>query len=118
LAIPVEEYATSFSSTLRLFHVSVADGFAETGAIDHSAFFDECVTQSPYGDYACAYSPSMRRGIFIDDFAYAISHGGLTVHATDALTPAIATIDLPAPEIPYYNSNYFFGFPGIDFAGF
>ena len=39
----------------------------------------------------------MRRGIFIDDYIYAISYGGLTVHALSDMTEPLVAVDLPEP---------------------
>lgn len=101
LAIPVDQYDLSFESTLRLFEVSLTEGFTEAGTIDHSGFFGDCFDGSPY--YGCGYSASMRRGLFIDDYVYALSYGGLTVHGTADVTTPLAAVALPAPEFyPYY----------------
>lgn len=103
LAVPVDRYSSSFASTLELFHVSIAEGFPERGSVDHSGLFDEC--QSTIGAdyyYACPYTASMRRGIFIDAYVYAISYGGLTVHALDDVSTALVEADLPAPEFYQY----------------
>ncbi len=103
LAVPVESYTSTFSSTLELFEVSIATGFTPAGTVDHSGLFSEC--QDLVGDeyhYACDYSASMRRGLFIDDYVYAISYGGLSVHALEDVDAAIATADLPAPQFYGY----------------
>src|SRR5690606_30444368 len=98
LAVPVEQYDTSFSSTLRLFHVSVDEGFTARGVIDHSGLFDGCIVmEGDYSYYGCSYSASMRRGLFIDEYVYAVSYGGITVHPlADVVTP-VATEKLPEP---------------------
>jgi hypothetical protein len=104
LAVPVDSYAATFESSLRLFHVSIDEGFAEAGAIDHTALFDGCVEQRADAYfYGCGYSSSMRRGLFIDDYVYAISYGGLTTHAVADPSVALATVPLAQPQFyPYY----------------
>ncbi len=103
LAVPVDEYGASFESTLRLFHVAVDEGFTEAGTIDHSGLFGDCVTyQANTYEYACAYPSSMRRGLFNDDYVYAISYGGLTTHAlADVGTPG-ASVALAQPQFYSY----------------
>ncbi|MBC7172253.1 MAG: beta-propeller domain-containing protein, partial [Polyangiaceae bacterium] len=113
LAVPVETYSSTFESALRLFNVSIASGFTPAGSIDHSNLFDECVTvNGEVYSYTCSYSASMRRGVFIDDFVFAISYGGLTVHALGEVNAPIATANLPAPDFYYYPYPHFEG----DFA--
>lgn len=106
LAIPVYEYSTTFITELVLFSVSVEGGIAELGRIDHRRFFDDCEVPSdePWGGYSCWYTPSVRRGLFIDDFVYSISSGGVLVHELTDLATAVASVPLPAPVqwYPYY----------------
>jgi uncharacterized secreted protein with C-terminal beta-propeller domain len=103
LAVPVDSYDVTFESSLRLFHVSIEDGFAEAGTIDHSGLFGECVSQQDdYLAYTCSYSSSMRRGLFIDDYVYAVSYGGLTAHALTDVSAPVASISLPQPSFYYY----------------
>jgi hypothetical protein len=56
------------------------------------------------GDYYCSYSPTVRRGLFIEDFVYTISLGGVTVHALTDLTSTLATVNLPEPQ--WYSGYY------------
>jgi hypothetical protein len=102
LAIPVDTYDTTFDSTLALFSVSVAGGIAPAGSISHSSFYSGCV--DGVGDYYCSYSPTVRRGLFIEDFVYTISLGGVTVHALTDLTSTLATVNLPEPQ--WYSGYY------------
>ena len=100
LAIPVDDWQSEFSSSLRLFDVDITNGIAPYGTIAHTAFFNDCVEPDRY---SCSYAPSVRRGLFIDDFIYAISYGGVTAHALDDLSTPVAQMSLPAPEYyPYY----------------
>jgi hypothetical protein len=106
LAVPVDDYGAQFVSSLRLFHVSIAEGFTDAGAIDHSPLFESCVYEDfGYYYYGCGYSSSMRRGLFIDSYVYAISYGGLSVHALGAVeTPLVIE---PLPEPGFYSYPYF-----------
>jgi len=102
LAIPVDTYDTTFDSELQLFSVSVAGGIAPAGAISHAGFYSGCVDGA--GDYFCSYSPTVRRGLFIEDFVYTISLGGVTVHALTDLSSTLATVNLPEPQ--WYSGYY------------
>lgn len=58
-------------SALRLFSVSIEDGFGDEGSITHEGL-------PSVDDY---YYHRMRRGLFIEDLIYSISHAGMMVHA-------------------------------------
>ena len=84
-----------FSSTLELWDVSAKDGFKRRGAVDHSDLvLDDC-GGVPYAVdefyYYCGYQPQITRGVFIDEFIYSISYGGVRVHAVSNLTTPVAT---------------------------
>jgi uncharacterized secreted protein with C-terminal beta-propeller domain len=102
LAIPLENYTGTFDSSLSLFSVSLTDGIAPAGAISHGALFDRCLDTDGY--YGCGYNASVRRGLFIDDFVYTISFGGVTAHALSDLNTALATVPLPEPQ--WYGGYY------------
>ena len=95
LAFPFVSYEGDFSSTLELWDVSADDGFNRRGAVDHSDLvLDDC-GGVPYAVdefyYYCGYQPQITRGVFIDDFIYSISHGGVRVHDVADLTTPVAT---------------------------
>ncbi len=95
LAFPFVSYQSDFSSTLELWDVSAKDGFARRGSVDHSDLvLDDC-GGVPYEVeefyYYCGYQPQITRGVFIDQFIYSISHGGVRVHSVDDLTTPVAT---------------------------
>ncbi|WP_437876479.1 beta-propeller domain-containing protein [Sorangium sp. So ce513] len=99
LAFPLVSYdrtTGAVASTLELFNVDIEDGFSRLGAIDHSGFF---TTSTP----GCYYygSAEVRRGLFIEDYVYSISHGGVLVNALDDLATPVASVALPAPETWY-----------------
>ena len=90
LAFPFVSYEGNFSSTLELWDVSASAGFNRRGAVDHSDLVvDDCGSPYPVEDFYsyCGYEPQITRGVFIDEFIYSISHGGVRVHTVDDLTP-------------------------------
>ncbi|MGB5682662.1 MAG: beta-propeller domain-containing protein, partial [Polyangiales bacterium] len=90
LAFPFVSYEGSFSSTLELWDVSASAGFSRRGAVDHSDLVvDDCGSPYPVEDFYsyCGYEPQITRGVFIDEYIYSISHGGVRVHTVDDLTP-------------------------------
>ena len=101
LAFPFVSYEGDFSSTLELWNVSVDAGFSRRGSVDHSALvLRDCGGSIPpidgplvadvfYG--YCNYLPQVLRGVFIDDYVYSISHGGVLVHDVADLTTPVAT---------------------------
>jgi hypothetical protein len=94
LAFPFVSYESEFSSTLELWDVSAKNGFNRRGAVDHSDLVvDDCGQAYPVEDfyYYCGYYPQITRGVFIDDFIYSISHGGLRVHDVNDLAAPVAT---------------------------
>ena len=94
LAFPFVSYAAEFSSTLELWDVSAENGFNRRGAVDHSDLvIDDCGQPYPVEEfyYHCGYYPQITRGVFIDDYIYSISHGGIRVHDVNDLATPVAT---------------------------
>ncbi len=95
VAFPFVSYEGDFSSTLELWDVSTDAGLSRRGAVDHSDLvLDDC-GGVPYAVedfyYYCGYQPQITRGVFIDEFIYSISYGGVRVHAVSNLTTPVAT---------------------------
>ncbi|KPK16345.1 MAG: hypothetical protein AMJ62_05945 [Myxococcales bacterium SG8_38] len=95
LAFPFVSYEGDFSSTLELWDVSAQNGLSRRGAVDHSDLvLDDC-GGVPYAVedffYYCGYQPQITRGVFIDDFIYSISYGGVRVHDVNDLATPVAT---------------------------
>jgi len=95
LAFPFVSYEGDFSSTLELWDVSADTGFNRRGAVDHSDLvLDDC-GGVPYAVdefyYYCGYQPQITRGVFIDEFIYSISYGGVRVHNVNDLAMSVAT---------------------------
>ncbi|WP_437724296.1 beta-propeller domain-containing protein [Sorangium sp. So ce861] len=94
LAFPVVSYdreTGAVASTLELFNVDIAEGFSHLGAVDHSGFFSATSGCYYYG------GADVRRGLFIEDYVYSISYGGVLVNALDDLATPVASLPLPAP---------------------
>ena len=101
LAFPFVSYEGNFSSTLELWDVSAENGFSRRGSVDHSTLVtNDCGNWMPpvdggfVGDsfyYDCGYLPQVSRGVFIDEYIYSISHGGVLVHNVGDLETTVAT---------------------------
>ena len=94
LAFPFVSYQGDFSSTLELWDVSAEDGLSRRGAVNHSDLVvEDCGQPYPVDEfyYYCGYYPQITRGVFIDNFIYSISHGGVRVHDVDDLATTVAT---------------------------
>jgi Beta propeller domain len=95
LAFPFVSYEGNFSSTLELWDVSAQTGFSRRGAVDHSDLvLDDCGgVPYPVDEFYsnCGYQPQITRGVFIDEFIYSISYGGVRVHDVTDLTTPLAT---------------------------
>lgn len=127
LMFPITTYDPTYSSRLEVLKVSATDGFTSLGSIDHaSLLLQSCETpmSSELGNDYCYYSGNdMRRGVQIgsadDDFVYAISYGGITVHPLDDLATQVATVALPAPQYSdyYYGGIGAPGAPGVEDGG-
>ena len=94
LAIPLSTYRYNdghyeYVSKLVLIDVSTTDGLTvyDGTSIDHSMFYNDMGEW--YWD-----RPDIRRTVFIDDYVYAISQHGVTVHQLDTMELS-ASADLP-----------------------
>ncbi|WP_437589720.1 beta-propeller domain-containing protein [Sorangium sp. So ce1000] len=95
LAFPLVSFDAetgAMSSTLELFNVDIDDGFRRLGAVDHSGFFSGAPSGCYYGGAA------VQRGLFIEDYVYSYSQGGVLVNALDDLATPVASLPLPAPD--------------------
>ncbi|MDH3843588.1 MAG: beta-propeller domain-containing protein, partial [Myxococcales bacterium] len=101
LAFPFVSNEGDFSSTLELWDVSADAGLSRRGSVDHSALvINDCGGWIPPIDGAfvgdafyrdCGYFPQVSRGVFIDEYIYSISHGGVLVHNVGDLETPVAT---------------------------
>jgi hypothetical protein len=103
LAFPYYAYDPStgggMHSSLELFKVDAGAGFTKLGSIDHTSL----VSANPYGYCGGYYGPEVRRGVFLDNFVYSISYGGIIAKDVNDLAGAGSQLALPAPEV---NTGY------------
>jgi hypothetical protein len=82
-----------------MINVDIENGsLSEHGQVEHSEFYNEEGLSNWWSG-----STSIRRSIFMGDYVYAFSTGGVTVHRTDDLQ---LTVEL---ELPGYETigNYY-----------
>jgi len=97
LAFPFVGYNSvngTMKSTLELFNVSIENGLTPLASIDHSAFFGPTDQNGYCGGY---FGVDVRRGLFIDNFVYSVSYGGVIASSMDAPATPVAQLPLPAP---------------------
>ncbi|MBI2373779.1 MAG: beta-propeller domain-containing protein [Deltaproteobacteria bacterium] len=104
IAIPFTDWVEgatswdSFVSQLKIFRAR-PDGVTELGAIDHRPLY----AQTGDSGFGWHYQPNVRRGVFVEDQAYAISDAGLVAAPISDLTRIAAEVFVPvappAPEI-------------------
>lgn len=104
LAFPFQAYDNlgGMKTSLELFDVTVDGGIVKRGAVDHTGFFQS----DPYGYCGGYYGVGVRRGVFIDDYVYAISYGGVTASAVSNPAVPVATLPLSTPAAPYGNCGF------------
>jgi uncharacterized secreted protein with C-terminal beta-propeller domain len=94
LAFPYFSYGNNgMRSSLEVFKVDLGTGFVKLGSIDHSSLI-----KSPTGYCGGYYGPSVRRGVFLENFVYSISYGGIVVKDSNDLLAAGNQLALPSPE--------------------
>jgi hypothetical protein len=101
LAFPYQSYGQTMRSSLELFKVDLASGFNKLGSIDHTPLV-ETHKQGYCGGY---YTPAVRRGVFLENFVYSVSYGGVVVKDSTKLAEATAIAPLPLPS-PLLNDGY------------
>ncbi len=97
LAFPYFSYGANdgtMRSSLELFKVEVGAGFNKLGSIDHTPL----VQSNPRGYCGGYYGPSVRRGVFLENFVYSISYGGVVVKDSTDLAAAGSDLALPSPQ--------------------
>ncbi len=96
LAFPYYAYNTNgMRSSLELFRVDLGTGFAKVGSIDHSALMQK----NPQGWCGGYYQPSVRRGVFLEDFVYSVSYAGVVVRDSRNVAANVSQLPLPAPQV-------------------
>jgi hypothetical protein len=100
LAFPYVAYdnrSGNMRSSLEVFRIEAPNTIAKVGSVDHTAFFRTETRNSCGYSY---YGPQVRRGLFLEDFVYSVSHGGVLVNDVRNIGPTVASLSLPAPEAP------------------
>jgi len=97
-------YDGTMRSSLELFDIDKDLGIQPRGSIDHTALFGEA--PDPYGYCGGYYGMEVRRGLFLEDFVYSISYGGVVVNHIDDLTTPVASLALSAPMNSSYSGCY------------
>jgi uncharacterized secreted protein with C-terminal beta-propeller domain len=96
LAFPYYAYGgETMRSSLELFHVDLATGFQKLGSIDHSSL----VSTAPSGYCGGYFGPEVRRGVFLENFVYSVSYGGVIAKDTANLAADGVSVALPTPEL-------------------
>jgi hypothetical protein len=90
-------------SSLELFDIDQDQGIQRRGSVDHSSLFGSVEPTGYCGGY---YGLGVRRGLFMEDFVYSISYGGVVVNQIDDLTTPVATLALGAPTNTSYDCYY------------
>lgn len=95
LAFPYYSYgSSSMRSSLELFKVDIASGFSKLGSVDGTSL----VSSAPQGYCGGYYGPQVRRGVFLENFVYSISYGGVVAKDSSNLAAPGASLPLSAPE--------------------
>lgn len=107
LMFPIVTYDPDYRSSLEVVEVSTADGFDVLSSIDHSGLINSDCPDFESTGVPCHYygGEEMRRGLQIDEFVYAISQGGVTVHSFADLATEVTRVDLPEPTYDYYGGG-------------
>lgn len=103
LAIPFTDWTDdgsdnfwgTFKSTLKVFRASV-NGILGVGELDHTALYADAGDMN-WGWY---YRPNIRRGVFVDDYVYAVSDAGVNVAAADDVATLVAEVQAPRNPLP------------------
>jgi hypothetical protein len=102
LAFPYQHqgsYGTSGpSSTLEVFQVGVAEGITKIGSVSHGPLLST-LPNGNYGYCGGYYDGTVRRGVFIENFVYSISYGGIIASDVSALGTPVSTLSLDAPTL-------------------
>ena len=100
LAIPFGGWDSgyqNYTSQMKLYDIDVKDGIKERGSVDHSHLFHPDATV----DYGCYDSAArVRRGVFIGEFLYSLSNGGVVVNELAGMSQ-VASVPLPTSPSAY-----------------
>ena len=79
----------------------MVEGITLLGTIDHSPLFSDLADTG----YCYPYSVGVRRGVFIDDYIYSISSGGVLANDLNNQLELVASTALP--ELPTTDCYYY-----------
>ena len=82
-------------SSLEVFDIDVTAGISRRGSVDHTGLF----VSNPTGYCGGFFSPEVRRGIFMDQYLYSISYGGVVANDISDLTTPLRVVPLPSPTV-------------------
>ena len=86
------------SSTLEVFRVGVAEGITKLGSVDHTALLGT-LPNGNFGYCGGYYDGEVRRGVFIENFVYSISYGGIIASDVSNVSVPVATLKLTPPTL-------------------
>ena len=95
LALPFTSWeydGNGYETRLDLFDVNVDAGITLRGSVDHGALFSEMTVDDCY---YYGWGINVRRGVFIEDYVYSISNGGIIVSNVGDMSP-VSTLPMPA----------------------
>jgi len=91
-------------SALELFDVDAVKGISHRGSVDHTALLEN---SGERGYCDGVYGVYVRRGLFIGDYVYSISYGGILANHIDHLAdPPAASLSLASPTHSSYPGCY------------
>jgi uncharacterized secreted protein with C-terminal beta-propeller domain len=82
-----------WNNKLVLFRVSTETGFQDLGSVSHGSFIPS--TDPNSGCYVDPVGTGINRGVFLDNFIYALSPIGITAHSLDNLSQPVSQLALP-----------------------
>jgi uncharacterized secreted protein with C-terminal beta-propeller domain len=114
LAIPLTQYNYYWNGVdeipfngLIVFKVTVADGFNETGKVEHKDLYEKKEGDSYY--WCTYYNMSVKRSIIMDDYVYSVSGLGIKINDSKNMPETINSLKFPASGDPnnYYGCYYY-----------
>ena len=96
-------YDYRMRSSLELFDIDTDKGISRRGSIDHTALFGSVA--NPYDYCGGYYDVQVRRGVFLDDYVFSISYGGVVANHVDNLNEPVATFVLDPPTSSGYDCS-------------
>ena len=107
LALPYlgfDEANNLVRSSLEVLDIDINKGISPRGSIDHTDLLDGIAGY----DHYCGvnFGHDVRRGVFLGDFVYSTSYGGVKANHIDALVTPVAVLRLDAPTLSAFSCYY------------